>query len=304
MDRKKTAIYLAIWQALSFVLMGVWIRLMGESFSPNQQIFWRLFLASLTSWIIFGRYFNKSTFKFIKKKDWSVYLTRSLLNYSIGVSFFTIAILNADLATVSFISSLPIMGLLAWLIFKERFTFRALPYIILSIIGLLFLTELSISNYIIGFGALAALVSLLGFDLSYLMVRLHPKELNNYHNTTIILTFSWVLPLIILLINNEPIIPNNLSSGAYIGLGASVVFNILGLYTLNYIFSNLKAYVAGNILLLEGVFAILIGYIFYGELYNLQQLLGSLIIIFAAYKIAMISRRQNKAQHAPHENFS
>lgn len=293
--KHKTAIYFAIWQALSFVLMGIWIRLMSDSFTVNQQVFWRLFLAFIAAWVVFGRKFNKNTFKQIRNKDWFIYLLRSILNYSVGVFLFTIAVLNSNLAVVSFISSLPIMGLLAWLFFREKLDIKALPFILVSIIGLFMVSGVDGSNFVIGMGILAAIVSMLGFDISYLLVKYHPKKLNNFHNTTLILSFSWIVPLIVLIFNNEPILPTDLSALALIGLVGSIFFNIIGLYTLNYIFSNLKAYVAGNILLLEGVFAAIIGYVFYKEQLSLQEIFGASIIILCAYQISRFSMKQQKA---------
>jgi drug/metabolite transporter (DMT)-like permease len=79
-----------------------------------------------------------------------------------------------------------------------------------------------------------------------------------------------------------------------LGLVASVIFNIIGLYTLNYIFKNLKAYVAGNILLLEGVFAIIIGFLFYNERLNIEEIIGALLIVFCAYMISRLSLKQQK----------
>jgi len=292
--KKQLGLYTAIWQALSFVLMGVWIRMMEGSFSVNQQIFWRLFLASLMAWIVFGKLFNKNIFSQIKNKDWLIYITRSLLNYSVGVYLFTIAILNTNLAVVSFISSLPIMGLIGWILFREKLDRRALPFVLISVIGLYLVSGINGSDFVISIGILAAILSTLGFDISYLMVRYHPKKLNNFHNTTLILSFSWVVPLILILSSGEQILPKNLSQVALFGLLASVIFNIIGLYTLNYVFKNLKAYVAGNILLLEGVFAIIIGFLFYNERLNIEEIIGALLIVFCAYMISRLSLRQQK----------
>ena len=111
------------------------------------------------------------------------------------------------------------------------------------------------------------------------MVRLHNKKYTNYQNTAIILAFSWIVPLITLLVQHKRLWPAHVSLEAYIGLGISIVLNVANLFFLNYIFSNLKAFVAGNILLLEGVFALIIGYIFFNEGVDLLQMVGVLIIL-------------------------
>ena len=81
---------------------------------------------------------------------------------------------------------------------------------------------------------------------------------------------------------------------AIIGLMLSAIFNILNLYLLNYIFSNLKGYVAGNILLLEGVFALAIGAVFYSETVGVFQILGALLILLAAYVISYFERDEKQ----------
>lgn len=289
------AVILALWQAVSFALMGVWVRMMSESFTTYQQVFWRFVFAAALCWLVFGMQFKRSTFRGLTAKDWLIYILRSFLNYGLGVLLFTVAVLHADLAQVSFVASLPIEGFLAWLMFKERLDSKALPLILVSVVGLALVTGLSLNGLQLGIGTVAAIVSMLGFDISYLMVRYHPKNLSNFHNTTLMLTFAWIPPLVLLLATRQSILPASVNTVALIGLIASVVLNITGLYFLNFIFSNLKGYVAGNILLLEGVFALIFGYVFYGEKLSLLELAGAAIIVFCAVVLSRISLRQEKA---------
>jgi hypothetical protein len=62
---------------------------------------------------------------------------------------------------------------------------------------------------------------------------------------------------------------------AWIGLAASVITNIVGMVMINYVFANMKAYVAGNIFLLEGVFALVIGRALYSEVPGARELFGA-----------------------------
>lgn len=281
-------IFIAILQALSLVLMGVWVRMMNESFTTYQQIFWRFFLAAVLVWILFGHKFNKTIFKELSPKDWSIYVIRAGLNYGLGVLFFTVAVLHTKLSVVSFISSLPIMGLLAWLMFREKLDKRAIPLILISVVGLALISGITPTSFSLGLGAGAAIISMLGFDTSWLMVRFHKKSLTNFHNTTLMLSFAWIIPLILLLFKHQAFIPKHINDVAWIGLFLSVVLNITGVYILNYIFLNLKGYVAGNILLVEGIFAVIVGYFVYNEKVNLNELIGAIIIIVCALLISRI----------------
>jgi len=294
-NKHKLAVVLAVWQALSFVLMGVWVRMMDGSFSTYQQTFWRFIAAAGLCWLLFGVKFKKETFREIRAKDWFVYVLRSFLNYGVGVVLFTTAVLHADLAQVSFVSALPIVGLLAWLMFKEKLDAQSLPFILLSVVGLVLITGITSSSLHLRLGTIAAIVSTLAFDIAYLMVRYHPKELSNFHNTTLMLSFAWIPPLALLLMSGQSIIPAHISDAAGIGLAASVSLNVTGLYILNFIFSNMKGYVAGNILLLEGVFALILGYIFYNETLSLLALVGAAVIVVCAVALSRINLRQEKS---------
>ncbi|MEI6249166.1 MAG: DMT family transporter [bacterium] len=279
MNKKKLAITVAVVEALLFVILSVSVRLMGKSFSIPQQMFVRLLGASLLCIILFYPKIKNIKLSEISGVEWFIYIARSFIYYGLSVTLITYALLHTTLGIVSFASSLPIMGLLGYLYYKEKFNLKIIPIILLSVVGLALLSKINLSDFKLNSGLIAALGSLLLFDTAFLMVRLHNKKYTNYQNTAIILAFSWLVPLITLLVQHKRLWPAHVSLEAYIGLGISIVLNVANLFFLNYIFSNLKAFVAGNILLLEGVFALIIGYIFFNEGVDLLQMVGVLIIL-------------------------
>jgi drug/metabolite transporter (DMT)-like permease len=279
MNKKKLAITVAVVEALLFVILSVSVRLMGKSFSIPQQMFVRLLGASLLCIILFYPKIKNIKLSEISGIEWFIYIARSFIYYGLSVTLITYALLHTTLGIVSFASSLPIMGLLGYLYYKEKFNLKIIPIILLSVVGLALLSKINLSDFKLNSGLIAALGSLLLFDTAFLMVRLHNKKYTNYQNTAIILAFSWIVPLITLLVQHKRLWPAHVSLEAYIGLGISIVLNVANLFFLNYIFSNLKAFVAGNILLLEGVFALIIGYIFFNEGVDLLQMVGVLIIL-------------------------
>ena len=279
MNKKKLAITVAVVEALLFVILSVSVRLMGKSFSIPQQMFVRLLGASLLCIILFYPKIKNIKLREISGVEWFIYIARSFIYYGLSVTLITYALLHTTLGIVSFASSLPIMGLLGYLYYKEKFNLKIIPIILLSVVGLALLSKINLSDFKLNSGLIAALGSLLLFDTAFLMVRLHNKKYTNYQNTAIILAFSWLVPLITLLVQHKRLWPAHVSLEAYIGLGISIVLNVANLFFLNYIFSNLKAFVAGNILLLEGVFALIIGYIFFNEGVDLLQMVGVLIIL-------------------------
>lgn len=113
--------------ALSFALMGVWIRMMGDRFATFQQVYLRVLLAGLIAALAFRKHLPLRHLRSMPRREWGIYGLRSLVAYAGGVGLSTVAVLNADLSTVAFISSLPVVGLLAWLMFHEKMQAATVP---------------------------------------------------------------------------------------------------------------------------------------------------------------------------------
>ena len=279
---KNFIIFLAVFEAFIFVVMSALIRYMNESFNLPQQLFLRLFGAFLFASLVFYPSIKKIKFLEISKKDWLIYISRSLIYYGLGVTLITYALTHATIALVSFASSLPVMGVFAFIYFRERINIKALPFILISVIGLGMLSKINIANINFNNGLIAAVLSLVAFDTAYLMVRLHNPKYTNKVNTFFMLMFSWIPAFIYLLVKTEPILPKNISLISLTAIILSIILNVINVIIINYIFTKLKAYVAGNLLLLEGVFALIIGAILFNETINLYQFIGATIIIISA----------------------
>lgn len=294
--KTQKAVVVAVILSLSFALMGVWIRMMDDSFDTFQQSYLRILLAGLIAAVIFRRRLTKNLFASLKANEWVVYVLRAIVAYFFGVTVFTIAIQHADLATVSFISSVPTLGLLAFIMFREKIPLMSIPFILLAAVGVFFLTGVDVTHIQLGVGEIASIIAALGFNIGFLMSRLHKKTRSNYDNTTILLLIGWIPVFIASLIMQENIIPEHVSVTAWIGLVFAVALNIVGLYAANYVFTNLKAYVAGNILLLEGIWSLIIGSLFFAEPVTSSLIVGGLFILGSAIAVNQIDRRNEVAQ--------
>ena len=295
LSHNNKAVLVAIILAFSFALMGVWIRMMGDSFATFQQVYLRILIAGILAFIFFKKKRSAQLFRNINRHEWTVYSIRAFAGYTIGVAAFTVAIQNTDLGVVSFVSSIPILGVLAWMMFREKIPRASLPFVLLSVVGLLFVTRFNIHNVHFGVGEVASIIGMLGFDIGYLMSRMHNKDKNNYENTTILLLIGWIPLFLISIIHHEHIIPQSITLVAILGLILSSVQNVVGLYATNYVFTNLKGYVAGNILLLEGLFALTIGYFLYDEKVTWALAIGGLIITACALAINQVERKRSNA---------
>jgi drug/metabolite transporter (DMT)-like permease len=278
--------------------MGVWIRMMDGSFGTWQQVYLRILGAAIIAMVVFRKSVNWTFMRQVKMGEWGVYVLRSIFAYVIGVGFVTIAVLNADLATVSFISSLPVLGVFAWVMFREKVVPATLPFIGLSIVGLALLTGIGIGGFELGLGVVAAIISLVGFDIGYMMSRYHPKEYTNSQNTTLMLLVGWVPLVVVSSALGERVVPEHVTPIAWFGLLMGSIMNVATLLLLNYTVNRLKGYVVGNLLLLEGVFALITGLVLYGEVPTAVSLVGAGLIIGSALAISFIDSRRDKVESA------
>lgn len=136
---------------------------------------------------------------------------------------------------------------------------------------------------------------MLGFYIGFLMSRMHNEARSNYENTTILLLIGWIPVFLISMMKHEAIVPTSISIAAFVGLVLATLTNVVGLYAINYVFTNLKAYVAGNFLLLECVFALILGWVLYGESITAGIMLGGLLIMASAVAVNNISKADEEA---------
>ncbi len=266
----------------------------AEGFDSFQQSYLRILGAAIIAFIFFRRYFSKKLLSSISSHEWSIYGLRAILGYVFGTAVYTIAINNANLSVVAFISAVPTLGFIAYVMFREKIPLMSIPFFVLSLVGVLFLTGACLSNVHFGIGEIAAAISNIGFSVSFLMSRLHDKKRNNFENTTILLALGWIPVLIISLVLHEHVLPHSLSVTSAVGLLLAAVFNVINLYGANYVFTNMKAYVAGNVLLLETIWASIVGLLIYGEPVTIIVAAGGMLIVASALAINRIDNRNEE----------
>lgn len=289
-NKKLNVLLAAILLSLVFATLSVFIRMMSQDFTVLQQSYMRVGLAAAIALIIFRGQLSKSLAKSLTPKEWVVYISRASLTYFAGTVLYTYAVRNSELSIVTLISAIPIAGLLAFFMFREKFPLSSMPFLMLSIAGLFILTG---ASFDITFeqGIIAAVLSHIAFGIGYLMARFHSPKRSNYETTVIILLFGWIPSLVLSIAFHEPL-PSQISVASMIGLVGGAMSAVLGLYLTNYVFRNLRAYVAGNLLLLEILWAVLFGVVLYGEPVTIPILIGGLLIVMSAMAINKIDNKE------------
>ena len=231
--------------------------------------------------------------KQITVKEWLVLLLRSISLYLLGVTLVSYAFTMTKYSNVSFISAVPITSVLGFLLLKEKVTPMKIVYLVLAFAGVALIAITDYTHFFDwGKGEFVALISSFFFGLSYISRRWHSNLLNNKELAIIIFFISTILLFITSLLFGEGL-PNtsSFSTTMIVVLLFAGLFNVGNLFLTNYGFKHVDVVVAGNILSLEMVFAVMLGFLFYGEVPLFKEIAGGLLIILSVYQMNKLARK-------------
>jgi drug/metabolite transporter (DMT)-like permease len=124
MTERNKGILALLLLTLMWAVMTIIPRYLESSFTIYQQVYLRLFIAFVMSFIIFNNKIRINLLPKLKKKDISLLFIRSLSYYPLGVVLYTHAVLSTKISNVAFIDSVPMTSLLGFLILKEKFSIK------------------------------------------------------------------------------------------------------------------------------------------------------------------------------------
>jgi len=281
--RKSTKGVLAlIVLTIMFASIGIFTRYMQTSFQLFQQTYLRMGGALLLGFLFFGNDLHVKKLRKVPIRDWLLLFVRSFSNYIGGVILFTLAVFSTTLGNVSLIQTLPFVAIFGILFFREKLSKGKIFFLLLSFIGATIMSINNISDiFLWGKGQTLSLISAFFFSFGYITRRWQTKALNNKEMTQIMLFFAVIFLVIGSFFFKEglPIHGWNL---LIIGtLLISSVFNVAILFLVNYGFEHVQPLLASNLLTLEGLFALILGFLFYKEVPAIKDLVGGLCIICA-----------------------
>lgn len=278
-SEKSKGVIALVFLSFVFASMGLFARYLNTGFTISQQVYLRISAALIISLIVFRKDLDFRKIRKISPSEWGLLLFRSLAFYLVGITLFTKAIILTKYSNVAFIGALPIVALLGALILREKMNFKKIMYTIMAFLGVILVAISDYTNlFQWGKGELIALISTISFSLSYIFRRWHSELLNNREITTIM--FVLALPFLYLtsLIQGEGIPTIGWNLNLFFAVFGAGLFNVMNMFLTNYGFQKVEAILASNILTLESVFAVLLGFIFYKELPVFKELIGGLII--------------------------
>lgn len=277
-----------VFVAFSYALMSVISRWLNLGFQPFTQVCLRVFGAFLLTIIIFRRNIRYHNILKTPKSDWAPLLTMGVLGYGVFVYFITMGALNASLLNVSVIlATVPFLSYLLSLIFlKVKFNFNALLLALFSLIGVSIIASKSLVPNISGFGkgevfVMIAALLMATYSISRKMISAH---LNNQEITIIVITLAFLTTFVLAMLSGEKLIWSRFTIPiVVVGLVIGSVLNIACTFLESFSFQHLEVVLGNQILLLENLFSVILGYFLYKEVLDIYQLIGGLIIVGSLY---------------------
>lgn len=281
-----------ILAALVFASMGIFVRYLKDDLLLFQQVYLRIFVAFFLALILFYKDLHFSKLKTLGKKDWQLIAFRGISMY-IGVTLFSEAMLLTLYSNVSFISALPMVAILGVILLKEKITLPKVLWVLLSFVGVILVAVQSYADiFHWGTGELLSLASIFFFSLSYISRKFHTQTLNNHELTTLMFFFGGIAIFVFSLFAGEGIPSLQSSSNTFwLTLFLAGLFNVMNVYLTNYGFQKIDAILANNLLTLESLFAIILGFMFFQEVPAMKELFGGLLIIASVIGMNQLEKK-------------
>ncbi len=272
---------LAVVSMFFWGMSYIWTKIVFEYYSPLTTVFLRLLLSTIILFLIISLFFK---FQKIKKKHYWLFLVSALLNpflYFIGESF-GLKLVSATLSAV-IIATIPLFTpIAAFIAFNKKISMLNIFGVIFSFFGvmiMIFNADLSLRASPVG------LLYLFGAVTAAIFYTVLLRILTDHYSPIIIITYQnfigvfYFLPLFLVFEWNEfiSIKPNFILIFTLLKLALFASSLAFVLYTM--VLRKLgisRAAVYSNLI---PVFAALASYIILDELFDLNKILGIIIVI-------------------------
>lgn len=291
-DKEKGVLALVLL-SLVFASMGLFARFLATSFTTYQQVYLRMFAALILSMLVFKSQVNLNKFKKVSKKDWVIIILRAVSFALFGIVLLTKALLIAKYSNVSFIGALPITAVFGFILLGEKFSFKKVSWVIVSFIGVVLISVKDYSHLLNwGQGEVLTLIASIFFGISYVARKWQSNFLSNKELTIINFVFASLSVFLASIFTGESFPTTGWNWQIFIAIFGAGLFNVINMFLTNYGFQKVEAVLASNILTLESFFALIFGFIFYGEIPLFKDLFGGIIIIIAVLALNRLDSKK------------
>ena len=292
MFKPKQAKGVASLVVLSFFFgaTAISVRYLGLVLPLFQQIYITTAIAFLISLLFFKRTLTFSRLKKISLHDWGIIIFRIVVGYIIAVPLYRESIAIAKISNVTFLQSIPFGAVFGWLLFKDKFSWKKLFYVIVAYLGVILIAVSDFSSILnFGRGELFSIISAAFFALSFLARKWLSDDLTDKELTHVILFVSTIIIFFVSIVAGEGLPSIKWTWVLFWAALFTGFFNAVNILLINYGFKRVKAVLAGNIITLESVFALVLAFLFFRELPSLKELFGGALIIASVIQMNRIS---------------
>jgi len=265
--------------ALIFASMGLFARYLATGFLLFQQVYLRMLAAFIVGYFVFRKQIDISKYKKLPVREWLIIVLRAVSYSLFGIILFTQAIIITKYSNVSFIGSLPMTAVLGFVLLHEKFSFKKLALILLAFAGVILISVKDYSNiFSWDRGGVLTLISTVFFSLSYVARKWQSNLLNNKELTVINFLVAFLTVFIVSILKGDGLPVVGWNWGLLLAVIGAGIFNIGNVFLTNYGFQKVEAVLASNILTLESIFAVVLGFLIYKEVPLAKELFGGFII--------------------------
>lgn len=264
----------ALW-ALAIVglcvpFLSISARLMSTGFETFTQTYLRIGVGFLITYIILHKNIHYHKIKSLSRHDWLMLFIMGVFGYGFVVIFATLGVLHAKLLNVAIIgSTTPFFIILFSVIFlKKRIHELHFFFLLTSFYGVCVLATksfLPVFNHF-GIGEIYLLLFAAGMGIYIEGRKFLSKKLNNSEITITVMLIAFVTSLTCALISGEKLhLSGFLNPIALSGLFLGGFLNFAVTELQNFGYQYLNAVVGSQLLLIQNIFAPILGFIFYHE---------------------------------------
>lgn len=280
--------------SLGYVFMNVASRWMNLGIPPMTQVYLRIFGALFLIGFFFRRDISYRKIFSLSVKDWFALILMGVFGYGLMIYTITQGALLTTLLSVSVLySTVPFwVYLFGIFLFRRPWRWDVVALILLSIWGVGLLAGgswLPIPSDF-GLGERYVLVSAIFEAVWFVGIKFIEKKLNSRELTLISLAIAGLTCLTISLLMGESFSLSAFSNwrvatGLVFGTLSNIWVPLLTVFALKY----LDEVFATQLFLFENIFALFIGWVFYGEKVGLLAMAGASAVISSVY---LMNKRQ------------
>ncbi|HSX09258.1 MAG TPA: DMT family transporter [Candidatus Saccharimonadales bacterium] len=292
---QKKAIFALCVVALVFALLNVSVRFSNAGFGPFTQVYLRIGLGLLLTFIFF---FKEIRFKNIKKisgKDWIILILMGTLGYGIAVDFVTLGVLHTTLLNAAVIGSTTPFFVFLFNIFalRKKFNSVLLFFLLLTFYGVCVLSTNSLVPRLANFsvGDFYILLFAIGSGFYILGRKFLSDHLNNSEIAILVMSIAFISSLTIAAIVGEPVsFVSFINPVALLGICMGGVLNLLATKLQNFGFIHLNAVAGSQLLLLQNIFAPIFGLLLFSETIIPLEFFGAFVVLAGVWLYIQLAK--------------